>query len=109
MRCRFSFSSDCSEKVRSYSERQVFGEIALVCEDNKRTATVIVSSETALILRLAREDIDEDLLGLIRSAATMEFGDLKFAGDTEAQLEESREECAREYALFEPTLIAQCP
>ena len=90
--------SDCAEKVRSYGEGEYFGEIALVTDDNKRTATIIVTSKTALMLRLARSDIDPDLLDEICAVATLNIGNLKFAGDMEAQLEESREECASTYA-----------
>jgi CRP-like cAMP-binding protein len=68
----------------------------LITEENKRTATVRVTSDTALVLRLARADIDDDLLDAMRFKTTVDIG-LKFAGDMEAQLEESKEECASTY------------
>ncbi len=91
------YIADCGEKVRSYSTGDCFGEIALVTEDNKRTATVRVASDTALVLRLARADVDDDLLDALSSKATLSLGDLQFAGDMETQLEESKEECASMY------------
>ena len=69
----------------------------MVTEENKRTATVRVASDTALVLRLARADIDDDLLDAMSSKATLNLGNLQFAGDMEAQLEESKEECASTY------------
>ena len=66
----------------------------MVTEENKRTATVRVASDTALVLRLARADIDDDILDAMSSKAILNLGNLKFAGDMEAQLEESKEECA---------------
>ena len=92
------WAADVADKVRSYSTSDFFGEIALISDDNTRTATVKVASGSATYLRLARPDIDDDLLHLIRTAATLDLGDLRFAGDMEAQLEESREECASKYS-----------
>jgi CRP-like cAMP-binding protein len=46
--------ADCNEKVRSYSNGECFGEIALLSDENKRTATVTVASDRAAMMRLAR-------------------------------------------------------
>ena len=80
--------------MRTLSSGEWFGELALIYESNKRTASVRVASDTALILCLGLLDVDDDLLDTIRSAATKTFGNLKMSGETEAQLEESKEECA---------------
>ena len=96
-------SADVSGKVRTYGKSEFFGEIALLSSDSRRTATVSVASDEATYLRLSASDIDDDMLHKIRAAASLAMGDMKFAGEMEDLLEDSREECASGcFVLFLP-------